>query len=213
MLKASRWVRLAKGQTKERRKLESGAGGQWRGRKRGDRRGERSFRVAVRATEALQEFGNQWTLLYPPPLLFSPPSPSMWGKPPGVSAMRFPWALTCGPLTLLCNVLRCYYSVFCGIFMENKIIFCRSQNNILGESRGIQIKGCNRRAALAVGGWCWSVSWWWHSGYDFQECHQTFGPEWNMLDSTIGWIAMTFCTTFCDGTYFVFSAILHVSKC
>lgn len=69
VLKASRWERLAGGRTKERQKLESGAGGQWRGRKRGDRRGERSFRVAVKTTEALQEFGNQWTLLYPP----SPP--------------------------------------------------------------------------------------------------------------------------------------------
>lgn len=129
VLKASRWERLAGGggQTKERQKLESGAGGQWRGRKRGDRRGERSFRVAMKTTEALQEFGNQWTLLYPPLLLYSSPSPSMWGKPPGVSAMRFPWALTCGPLTLLHNVLCCYYSAPCGIFMQNKIIFCRTQ--------------------------------------------------------------------------------------
>lgn len=45
--------------TKERRELEIGTGGQRRGRKRGGRRGESRFRVVVKATEALQEFGNQ----------------------------------------------------------------------------------------------------------------------------------------------------------
>lgn len=43
---------------KERRKL-GGGGGSGKGRKRGDRRGERSFRVATKTTEAMQEFGNQ----------------------------------------------------------------------------------------------------------------------------------------------------------
>lgn len=45
-----------------RQKLE-GSGGEERGetggRQEGDRRGETGFRVAVKATEALQEFGNQ----------------------------------------------------------------------------------------------------------------------------------------------------------
>lgn len=49
--------------TKEAKSLRVATKGQWRGRKRWDRRGERSFRVAVKATEAPQEFGNQWTLL------------------------------------------------------------------------------------------------------------------------------------------------------
>lgn len=124
-VKVSRWEQHF--HTKERRKLECGAGGQGRGRKRGDRRGKRSFRVATKTTEALQEFGNQWTLFYPPLLLYSSPSPSMWGKPPGVTAMRFPWALTCGPLTLLRNVLCCCCSALRGIFVRNEIIFCRGQ--------------------------------------------------------------------------------------
>lgn len=65
-----------------------------------------------------------------PPLLFSGPSPSMWGKPPVVLAICFPWALTCGPLTLLWNISCCYSYVFGGSFMENKIIFCWAHDDI-----------------------------------------------------------------------------------
>lgn len=122
VLKASRWKRF---QTKERQKLENGAEGQWRGRKRGDRRGGSSFRVAMKTTEALHEFGNQWTLLYPPLLLYSSPSPSMWGKPPSVTVMRFPCVLTCSPLTPMQKVPFSYYSVLCGNFVQNKILFCK----------------------------------------------------------------------------------------
>lgn len=131
----------------------------------------------------------------PPPLLLSSPSPSMWGKPPGVSALRFPWALTCGPLTLLCTAPRCYCLVFSGILMENKIIFCREQNNSLATAMGDRDKRGNAwrmTGMLPRGEWWWSESalyarpCWLVSG--MAHCS---GPRWNSSTTVVrmpdGW--------------------------
>lgn len=129
VLKASRWEQHF--HTKERRKHEwwvcvcgGGSGGEERG-ETGGVRGVSGWQR--RPLKLCRSLGTSEPCSTPPLLLYSSPSPSMWGKSPGVTAMRFPWALTCGPLTLLRNVLHCCYSALCGIFMQNKIIFCRGQ--------------------------------------------------------------------------------------
>lgn len=124
-VKVSRWEQHF--HTKEGESLnvvQEGSGGEERG-ETGGVRGVSGWQR--RPLKLCRSLGTSEPCSTPLLLLYSSPSPSMWGKPPGATEMRFPWALTCGPLTLLRNVLCCCCSALRGIFVRNKIIFSRGQ--------------------------------------------------------------------------------------